>query len=130
MNLTTLNLSYNPNVGQEISVFEVLTDVCEQFDSKIVLGIYLILTFYIMKNFIIPGAENQIKLMLKDNAKPMLDMVYSITETFAIGSIIMIIVFYITQNGISTGYIVWLSTLVLFIIASVYMRKKHERIRD
>jgi len=141
--MNTLNLSGNfshLNLGNDINpVFrttDIISSVCRQFDEKVLIGLFLILTFYVVSNFMLPIS----KLGLKDmfpKLKPFIDgwfdMLYSLLDTLSLASILLIISFAWFQGLITTGFITWLIVLGSIVLATIYFKiknRKNGNIRD
>lgn len=119
LNYTSLaNYNYSLTGGTEkINVAVVIKDVCDQIDHKITVCLFLILTFYVMSKLILPYSKEYFKsstygiLFL-----PIVDQFESMSETFALMSISLVIVFKFVQ-GVSTGFIVWGAILLFFAVS-------------
>ena len=138
MNITqfnTTNLDY-PMQNSGIHFSEVLRDFCTQIDSKILLCSILILSYFILKMFILPKAYEGLKHFLQPSGyKWLLDdyitkayeMALSLLETFGLGSAIFLIAIYYYQNGfpIWAKIIIWIysfflgSYIISFIIGKI-----------
>lgn len=133
MNVSTLNLSVNYNISQYpgvtqngmdyvIDVPTIIADVCSQIDDKIILGLFFILTFYVTTRFILPIAIEGFKGYIH---KDILDKIYNyyfdISETFALGSVIMILAFSYLQ-GWNKGYWIWMFILAGFTVLTAFYK--------
>lgn len=118
---------------------EVLQDLCTQIDSKLLLGGFFILTYFVFRMFIFPQAYKGFKSLFEsvdptgDTMKTLTrayEQILSLLETFGLGSAIFIIAIFYYQNGlplwawIVTG--VYSSFFITFIISWLigYIRRK------
>jgi len=111
---------YNNNLSvfqpTEINIQDVIRDVCSQIDDKIILGLFLIFTFYVMSKLILPYARKGFEdSPFIDSLNLIFDGFESLSETLSLCSIFLIIIFKWIQ-GISTGFKVWAYVLLSLVI--------------
>lgn len=130
-----LNLSGNfsnfviPSNNKPISirVSEVIREICPQIDEKILIGLFLILTFYIFSVIIMPISRKfwiQALPNWEDVIKPTFNYLYSALETFSLGGILLIIGFAYYQESITGGFLTWGIILGIVVIGGLYFRWK------
>ena len=103
------------NVG--IDIKEVMRDICTQIDDKILLGLFLILTFYTISRFVLPVACEYFQSVLdKEIIDNLFKFMYSMSETLSLGSIIMIIAFAWVQGLIIGKWLIWVIVIAIFLI--------------
>lgn len=110
MNLTLYNFTVNKPT--EINVADVIRDTCNQIDSKVILCLFLIFTFYVMKNLILPYAREGLNMEV---LKPLFDMFENMSEVFSLMSITLVIIFAWVQ-GLSVMFKVWAYVLLGLVV--------------
>ena len=60
-NASHIRPSYTFMYKAEYDVWEILNDICRQFDDKFILMIFFIFTFYATVNYILPVVRNFVK---------------------------------------------------------------------
>ena len=124
LNLSNLNDTYISDFGENMHFSDVLTDFCTQIDEKLLLCGFLILSYFIFKNLILPkayeGFESYLKnteyqWLLDDYLTKAYERALSLLETFAMGSaIFLIVIFYYQQS-----FPIWM--WIFIVIYSIFL---------
>lgn len=112
----------------KIPVSELMMDWCTQIDTKIVLMVMFILTFWVLNNFIVKSLSEFLRreypAFHNSIGEPVLDRFLSITETFALMSALILVFLANIQYGLTGFYWVWLGFLALSVLGGFYLKWK------
>lgn len=119
-----LNATLNDTipVSMRLEASELIKDFCTQLDSRILLGVMLICSFYVFGKIVIPRAKMEYKKMAQkfsltggETVLFIFDEIVSALETGGLVASGFIIYIFIYQEKITTFYWCWLGFLLALI---------------
>lgn len=102
------------NKPTEIYLGDVVRDVCQQIDEKIIICLLIIYTFYVLRYFVLPYSRFYFETtLMKDAMKKFLDMFEDMLETLSLMAtfFIMGLVWY---QGMAMKFKIWIIGLLVF----------------
>lgn len=119
MNASELIRAENYLGRTSFSINEVLNDWCTQIDQKIIFCCLLILTFYVLYKIVAPRSYNAFEgTKFNEIHNLIVDKFISLSETLALISAVLILIFGYIQYEFSIGQLIWIGILILFVILS------------